>query len=702
MCSDDASTGAKTGRSEGEGRIARLEIRLTGETIVAEVAVPQLLGNALACAGFPLEMPCGGQGRCGKCRVRAAGALSPLETASAASLGEDSGIPAIVASPSVEEANSGETPSPVPWIAHTLGETAAYPDPPVTHTLGETEPPDSSDAPGELRLACRTVMEGDCTVFLHAEESTGHLSGHPARLCSAIAERNKNSPDLLPLPEGLLAECATTALSLSWKATEQEEDVRAALARTLANAGFSLSDAERRSALRNALRAWAPGKDLAASVHRRRGRIWLTSGGEELCGAACDLGTTTVACRLFRLRDGALLATRFGRNLQSHFGGDVIARIAAATAHDPDDPGKDTPLSRLQRLAAETLETLLLQAARDAGISPSAVSEIVCCGNSAMHALLYGYRPVFLSRLPFLPAERISPELPGADLGLHAFGRASVRFLPLVGGFVGGDTTGLLLATRTLLPPKRRRLLLDLGTNGEIVLQWEERLLACSTAAGPAFEGGNISCGMPATEGAVIGVERTDEGWCCTVAGGGAPAGLCGSGLLDALAVLRGWNLVAPDGRLVSPGEASPQFRPLLSGDTGGNNRGIELAKGVRLTQKDIREFQLAKGAVRAGAELLLEKVGGAWSDLEECIAAGAFGSSLKPESLVATGLLPPETAERITPLGGGAGEGCRLVLLGGDPLWNEACRLAAATDHVDLGGHPRFQETFVRFLALA
>jgi uncharacterized 2Fe-2S/4Fe-4S cluster protein (DUF4445 family) len=438
------------------------------------------------------------------------------------------------------------------------------------------------------------------------------------------------------------------------------------------------------------------------SVHRRRGRTWLTSGEEELCGAACDLGTTTVACRLFRLRDGALLATRSGRNLQSHFGGDVIARIAAATENDPDDPGKDTTLSRLQRLAAETLETLLLQAARDAGISPSAVSEIVCCGNSAMHSLFYGYRPVFLSRLPFLPAEKISSELPGADLGLHAFGGASVRFLPLVGGFVGGDTTGLLLATQILLPPKRRRLLLDLGTNGEIILQWEEHLLACSTAAGPAFEGGNISCGMPATEGAVVGVERTDEGWRCTVAGGGAPAGLCGSGLLDALAVLRSWNLVTQEGRLLSPEEAPPRFRPLLSGNTEGNGRGIELTKGVRLTQKDIREFQLAKGAVRAGAELLLEEVGGTWSDMEECVVAGAFGSSLRPASLVATGILPPETTKHITPLGGGAGEGCRLVLLGGDPLWEEACRIAAATHHVDLGGHPRFQETFVRFLALA
>jgi len=252
------------------------------------------------------------------------------------------------------------------------------------------------------------------------------------------------------------------------------------------------------------------------------------------------------------------------------------------------------------------------------------------------------------------------------------------------------------------LPPKRRRLLLDLGTNGEIILQWEERLLACSTAAGPAFEGGNISCGMPATEGAVVGVERTDEGWHCTVAGGGEPAGLCGSGLLDALAVLRSWNLVTQEGRLFSPEEAPFRFRPLLSGNIEGNGRSIELAKGVRLTQKDIREFQLAKGAVRAGAELLLEEVGGTWSDLEECVVAGAFGSSLRPASLVATGILPPETTKRITPLGGGAGEGCRLVLLGGDPLWEEACRIAAATHHVDLGGHPRFQETFVRFLALA
>lgn len=702
MHSENAKpAGEKTGRREGAER-AHLEIRLDGERFVAEVSVPQLLGDALAEAGFPLEMPCGGQGRCGKCRVRAAGALSPLETASAASLGEDSGIPAIVASSSGGKSCSGKTPSPSPRIAHTLGETAPYPNPPVTHALGDTKPPGSSDDTGELRLACRTVMEGDCTVFLHAEESTGHLSGHPARLRTPIAERNKNSLDLLPLPEGLLAACTTTAFSLSWKATEQAEDVRTVFLRALADAEFPLSDAACRCALQNALRAWTPGKDLAASVHRRRGRTWLTSGGEELCGAACDLGTTTVACRLFRLRDGALLATRSGRNLQSNFGGDVIARIAAATAHDPDDTEKGTPLFRLQRLAAETLETLLLQAARDAGISPSAVSEIVCCGNSAMHSLLYGYRPVFLSRLPFLPAERISPELPGASLGLHAFDGASVRFLPLVGGFVGGDTTGLLLAARTLLPPKKRRLLLDLGTNGEIVLQWEERLLACSTAAGPAFEGGNISCGMPATEGAVIGVERAEDGWHCTIAGGGTPAGLCGSGLLDALAVLRSWNLVGPDGRLVSPGEAPLRFRPLLFGDTGGNNRGIELAKEVRLTQKDIREFQLAKGAVRAGAELLLEEAGGAWSDLEECVAAGAFGSSLRPASLVATGLLPPETAGRITPLGGGAGEGCRLVLLGEDPLWEEACRLAAATHHVDLGGHPRFQETFVRFLALA
>lgn len=405
----------------------------------------------------------------------------------------------------------------------------------------------------------------------------------------------------------------------------------------------------------------------------RRERI-LTSGvtaqaapdGKHAFVMAFDIGTTTVVAYLLDGRTGKLLSQASALNPQTQFGADVISRIQLVMERGPD------PLSRCIR---EALAALTAEAAEKAGIPQKEITLAAVVGNTAMHHLLLGIDPTPLTTPPYMPNVSEALELPAADL-LPIAEDGVVRVLPNIAGFVGADTVGCLLATRF----DRREtltLMLDIGTNGEIALGDKRRRLACSTAAGPAFEGARISCGMRGAVGAVDHVWLEDGEIRWHVIGDGEAAGLCGSGLLDLIAALLEKGTIDDTGRM-------------LCGDTyrlGGTK--------VALTQKDVREVQLAKAAIRAGIELMAEKLGVAVEEIQCVYLAGAFGNFLDPASACRIGMIPPVLLERIEGIGNAAGEGAKLAALS-EAEFTYSKRLAAGMEFLELASLPQFQDCYV------
>ena len=383
---------------------------------------------------------------------------------------------------------------------------------------------------------------------------------------------------------------------------------------------------------------------------------------------AFDVGTTTLAAYLLDGQTGAQLAGASCLNPQSQYGADVISRIQLAL----DGEGE-----ALRRCVEEALAGLTEELAEKAGVALEDVTVAAVVGNTAMHHLLLGLDPRPLVTPPYMPGVREALELPGETLlPIHG----TLRTLPNIAGFVGGDTVGCLVATR-FDRLEELSLLIDIGTNGEMVLGDRRRRIACSTAAGPAFEGAKISCGMRGVAGAVDHVTWRDGGMSWHVIGEGPAEGLCGSGLLDLTAALLEEGVIDETGRL-----------------EGGAYR---LCPGVTLTQKDVREVQLAKGAIRAGIELLAEALGAAVEDIRTVYLAGAFGNYLTPASACRVGMIPPVLEGRVVPIGNAAGEGAKLCALSREEFAYSQ-RLAAATEFLELAALPAFQDRFIGALGFS
>lgn len=383
-------------------------------------------------------------------------------------------------------------------------------------------------------------------------------------------------------------------------------------------------------------------------------------------GAAVDLGTTTIVAQLVDRRTGNVLGVRMGLNQQAKHGADIMSRIDFAMSAG----GQTT----LQTLVREQIGGLLAQLMSEA--PPGAPLErVVLVGNTVMHHLFCGLSVEPLSHHPFDPPEGALKTFSAPDLGWHGLGNATVCFLPCLGGFVGSDVLAGIVATQ-VNESDRLVGLVDLGTNGEIVIGNRVRLLCASTAAGPAFEGARISMGMRAATGAIAEVALRDSAMQCRVLGGGAPRGICGSGLVDAVACGLDLGLVRPTGRLAS-------------GDR------WTLAAPVVLTQTDVRELQLAKGAIAAGFRLLLAQWGAGLEDLECLHLAGAFGNYINRASARRIGLLPLPP-DRVRPAGNTALLGAKLALFreSGDGFEYEALRRKIR--HVPLNEDPDFHETYV------
>lgn len=415
--------------------------------------------------------------------------------------------------------------------------------------------------------------------------------------------------------------------------------------------------------------------------------------GSPLLGLAVDLGTTNVAAFLVDLRNGRRLASLALENPQVAWGADLISRINHAI--------RDAEVARaLGRAAVGVINALAHDLARavDAGVGD--IVELAVCGNTAMQHLLVGWPVAQLGRAPFVPASNEAQDLPAAALGLQLAGGAHLHLAASVGGFVGGDHVAAMLATEPIWSAPGTTLVMDIGTNTEISLVHGGRIRSASCPSGPALEGGHVSGGMRAAEGAIERVSLGEDGRLrLKVIGDGEPVGLCGSGVLDAMAsfVRAGWV----DGR----GRIAAHAADPTAGT--GKSRAItltpeaEATPAVRFTQDDVRAVQLAKSAIRTGARLLLAEAGVAEQAVDRFVIAGAFGAYIDVDSAVAIGLLPDLPRERFMQVGNAAGLGVRQMLTGGERR-ARAAALARECEYVELSTRPAFQRTFLAFIGLS
>jgi len=330
-------------------------------------------------------------------------------------------------------------------------------------------------------------------------------------------------------------------------------------------------------------------------------------------------------------------------------------------------------------------------------------------GNTTMQHLFLGISPAALAQSPYVPVTSDAACVRAADLGLNIDPEAHVWALPNIAGWVGGDTVGVILATN-VHQQEQPALALDIGTNGEMALGSRQRLVTCSTAAGPAFEGAQLSCGMRAADGAIDAVSIDGDVHWHTI-GESAPRGVCGSGLVDLVAQMLRAGIIDDSGMmraaddLRSDGHSSLADRLIQEN----GRRFFELARpsegaggrAVRVSQRDVRELQLAKGAIRAGIEILLKELGLRHEDVRTVFLAGAFGNYIKPQSALDIGLIPLFPNAQIVPVGNAAGSGAKMALLS-LAARQEASKIQRETEYLELSGRPDFQEQFAEAMIFA
>jgi len=416
-------------------------------------------------------------------------------------------------------------------------------------------------------------------------------------------------------------------------------------------------------------------------------------------GIAFDLGTTTIVGTLLDLGTGEARAVASTLNAQAIHGGDVLSRISYTM-------GRKDGLAELQRLAAFTLTSLVEKLTADAAVPQEGIYEITVAGNVTMMHLLLGIDPEPISVTPFAPTVVHGMTVRASEIGvgIHPNGRAYL--FPAIGAYVGGDIVAGLLATAV---PRgdRLRLFVDVGTNGEIALGSEQRSLATAAPAGPAFEGAEISCGMRATTGAIEGVTISEDAVSLQTIDDAPPVGLCGSGLIDAVAQLYRRGLMDSTGRMRSAEEAGDRVPRSLAARlvTVDGVRAFVLAtteetggKPILFSQKDVRQLQFAKGSIASGIKVLMKVMGVTPADIHEVMLAGAFGSYIHPEAARIIGLVPPVTLPRIRAVGNAAGEGAKIALL--SYREREAAEaMPARVEYIELSGREDFNDIFMGVL---
>lgn len=388
--------------------------------------------------------------------------------------------------------------------------------------------------------------------------------------------------------------------------------------------------------------------------------------------ASVDLGTTTVVCYLMDGKDGHILDVESMLNPQFPYGADVISRIQAAL--------RDDAMDALIRLVREGIWDLVRKCCLKTGRKPEEIGTFTLVGNPTMQQLFMGVSPENLARPPFQPV-LTKPEVHGLSEFFPVESEGVFLVIPDVAGYVGADTMGCILSSG-MYKEDLITLLVDIGTNGEMVLGNREKMVACSTAAGPALEGGRISCGMRAASGAVDHVWLESGEIRCSVIDHVEPKGFCGSGLIDAVAVMLNLDALNRRGRIIKNYELS------------GEERIFAFSGSAVLTQKDIREVQMAKGAIAAGITLLIKQMGITEKDIGRVILCGAFGSYMNPESAARIGLIPEILLPKVIQAGNAAGAGSRMIALNQD-IFRETGTLLKGIREIELASLPEFQRVF-------
>ena len=419
-------------------------------------------------------------------------------------------------------------------------------------------------------------------------------------------------------------------------------------------------------------------------------------------GIAFDIGTTTVAGYLVDLNTGEEISAIAKTNLQNIHGDDVISRIEFTQKRKEN-------LEILQKEIVTILNEIIQEIVQQAGVNINNIYKITIAGNTCMHHLLLGFNPSYIAPSPYIPVIKESLNLKAKDIPRLALEpTVNIFMLPNISAFVGADIVGGILST-SMWREDKTVLFVDLGTNGEIVLGSRERLWTCSAAAGPAFEGSRISSGMRATVGAIDKVKIVNKFIAYRVIKDVKVRGICGSGLIDLIAELLKLGLINKSGKLIDREECKPELseeirKRIIKGPKGNKFllvKGKETESGnpTFLTQKDIREVQLAKAAIYAGIKILLKEVNISPEDIQEILLAGAFGNFIDKESAIRIGLIPYLPLEKIESIGNAAGRGAEIVLLS-KKMREVSQEISNKVKYVELSSRTDFQEEFIKAMS--
>jgi uncharacterized 2Fe-2S/4Fe-4S cluster protein (DUF4445 family) len=606
--------------------------------VTVECAADQSLLDAARQAEIPVGAVCSGRGTCGKCQVRILSVPAPEPTQAERTTVAAGALEQGFRLACMHKADRDLTVEILPIISHGKGEA-----PPLERTF-------------ELASAVRRQ-----TVTLQ-----------PPSLDRPIADG-----------DNLLA-----ALAEAGHSEVREIDYRTAqaLPAVLRSAAYEVGRVDNPSHQPNSGAAnWRLSVSLrAAEVIGVR----PAAHAAPPLGLAVDLGTTNIATYLYNLNDGSLLGVFGAANPLASYGADILSRLIYA-GREPENG------ARLQRTLVKTLNLLIQHAAKTSGFAPADVEEMTVVGNSGMHHLFLNFPPHHLIRAPYVPALRRGIAVKARELGIAITPGGYVYAPPLIGGFVGSDLLAVALATRLDRKPGVR-LALDIGTNTELLLSVDGKLFSCSTASGPALEGAALRYGSVAAAGVV------DRVWLNPTAGTfgyrtirGKPAvGICGSGIVEALACMAQAGIFNTSGRVqagkpgvIAAADGDHRFVLVPRHATG-------LGEDLTISQHDVRAIQLAKGAIRGGMATLLAEHGLAEDDLDELLVAGAFGNHIGVEAAQAIGLYPPIPRERIRQIGNAAGTGAGLMLLSTAER-RDAEELSEQINYLELARHKRFTRLF-------
>jgi uncharacterized 2Fe-2S/4Fe-4S cluster protein (DUF4445 family) len=525
----------------------------------------------------------------------------------------------------------------------------------------------------EYRLACKTFPRSDVTIYVPPESLTAPQRTQVEGLNLEV------EPE--PLIRGLDARLSPPSLG-----TPESDDQNLWAALT-AQHGVSIGniDLKVQQTLSPQLRK--------ANWHVRVGMrgneiVVLGNSAARWLGLAADIGTTKIAVYLTDLESGKTLATKGFMNPQISYGEDVVTRIAAA--------GKSQENARkLQSLLVDGLNDSAAALCSEIQTEPSDIADAVMVGNTAIHHLFLRLPVQQLGMSPYVPAVRSAVDIKARDIGLHIAPGAYVHLLPNVAGYVGADHVAMLLATQISESPDVV-IAIDIGTNTEICLNCRGRLTSVSCASGPAFEGAHIKFGMRAAPGAIEHVRWSGGKLDIQTIGGESPVGICGSGLLDAVAQMRRNDVLDTTGRMVP--------HPLVRNRNGINEFVlVERAdnEAITVSQKDVRELQLAKAAIRLGVRALVEAAGLTEEAIDQVILAGAFGTYIDVESAIEIGMLPALPPDRFRQVGNAAGTGARLALISRSQR-ALAQKIALRDGYIELGRIQEFRHKFAEASALS